>query len=106
MFCRQGIVNVNIPDVEGSDAFGVVAVTVTIAPLSLSSMTIVEVALFTLNAVFEVLTKVMITVSCASTQRSSITDTGNVNTVAPAGISKVSGIAVKSTPLVAVPVTV
>ena len=99
------MLNVNSPFVAGSEAFGVVAVTVTVA-VSLSVIVTVAGAVFTVNNALFVPVKVMTTVSDGSNIVSSVTVTGIVTLVAPAGMVTVTGINIVSMPFVAVPVTV
>ena len=80
------MLTVNNPSVLGSDAFGCVAVTVTIAP-SLSPIVTVAGAVSTVADGLLVLTKVITTSSVPSTIKSSITDIGKVTLVALAGIT-------------------
>ena len=84
------MLNVNSPFVAGSEAFGVVAVTVTVA-VSLSVIVTVAGAVFTVNNGLFVPVKVITTVSDGSNIVSSVT---------------VTGINIVSVPFVAVPVTV
>ena len=99
------MLNVNSPFVAGSDAFGVVAVTVTVA-VSLSVIVTVAGVVFTVNNGLFVPVKVITTVSDGSNIVSSVTVTGIVTEVAPAGMVTVTGINIVSMPFVAVPVTV
>ena len=99
------ILNVNKPFVAGSDAFGCVAVTVTVA-VSLSVIVTVAGAVFTVNNALFVPVKVITTVSGCSNMMSSVTVTGIVTDVAPAGTVTVTGMFTMSIPLLAVPVTV
>ena len=99
------MLNVNSPFVAGSDAFGVVAVTVTVA-VSLSVIVTVAGVVFTVNNGLFVPVKVITTVSGCSNIVSSVTVTGIVTLVAPAGMVTVTGINIVSMPFVAVPVTV
>ena len=99
------ILNVNKPFVAGSAALGCVAVTLTIAA-SLSAIVTVAGVVLTVNNGLFVPVKVITTVSGCSNMVSSVTVTGIVTDVAPAGIVTVTGINIVSVPFVAVPVTV